>query len=1093
MGISIAQYRIVIGLFHCCKLVTSSTTLSFRLLTLNMFFLCFVVVQLLLSSGIEPNPGPSCTGLKLCHVNIRSLSRSKVKAIQCHLASIYDIITISETHLQNSVSNDVVNIPGFHDIIRKDRPEMGGGVAVYIRENISYKRLVVYEQQNLEVLWIQINTIEGKIVLGTIYRPPDKPGGPPPLQFWSDIDSVLNDIKADGFKYIFLLGDINADFNTVNGKRLRDLCIGQNLHCLIHEPTRITQASSTILDQIITNALNFVKNVCVLAPVSTNDHCTVAVDLDFKIKKDAAYNRTVWDYKKADIDGLRNAYVNMDDAYIFESNDVDEVCVRWTETVLKIAKKFIPNKVILVRPKDSPWYTAALRLLKRKMLRSFNLFKKHKRLKDWLMYRSFRDDYHTKLDKAEDEYRNNIATSLTNNRNSKRWWNTVKWFLGKGGDCSYPTLNIDNNPITDSKEKAKKFNEFFLSHSNIDTSNSSLPDPPLVPPRLTCIMATESEVSDLIKSIDPSKATGSDEISPKLLNIAGDSIVPSLTKLINLSLLTCKVPQLWKEANVLPLYKKGDHSDINNYRPVSILPCASKILERIVFKNVFNYLRDDNLITPHQSGFMPGDGTINQLTYLYNVFAEALDKKKKVQVVFCDISKAFDRCWHEGILYKLKLLGIGGNVIKWFQDYLNQRYQRVVVRGQSSEKGLIQAGVPQGSVLGPLLFLAYINDLPAGIRSNIKLFADDVTLYYDFTDCDTAKDIMNADLKYIQSWADKWLMKFSPSKTKAMALSLKRSNNINNYMTLSFNNTLIENVSSHKHLGLTLTQRLDWSQHIENVLESVSKLANVLKVLKYILDRRTLETIYFSFILPKLEYGCQVYSNCGIVLSNSLENFQLGVARTVSGARKGTSHSALYNELGWEKLSQRRDTTKYKFFSKIVHKDAPEYLFELLPDTVGSRRHLRNAKDFQPIFCRTETYRNSFLPSCISQWKSYTPREHKKSFSNPLFCYGRRETSVKVAQLRMHCSKLNAHLKDLHVVDSEACACGHNVEDTNHYLLTCPLYINERNKFLLKLHNLGVNNVDGNAIIHGSMSNDSETNKAIFDSLHEYIEETDRL
>ena len=541
------------------------------------------------------------------------------------------------------------------------------------------------------------------------------------------------------------------------------------------------------------------------------------------------------------------------------------------------------------------------------------------------------------------------------------------------------------------------------------------------------------------------------------------------------------------------MYKKGDRSDINNYRPVSILPCVSKILERIVFKNVFNYFLDNKLITPHQSGFMPGDGTINQLTYLYNVFAEALDNRKKVQVVFCDISKAFDRCWHEGILYKLKVLGIGGSVIRWFQDYLKNRYQKVVVRGQSSEKGLIQAGVPQGSVLGPLLFLTYINDLPSGIQSNIKLFADDVTLYYTFTDCETAKNVIDADLQYIQSWADKWLMKFSPSKTKAMGLTLQRGNNTNNYMTLSFNNTPIENVNSHKHLGLTLTRHLDWSQHIGNILETVSQIANVLKILKYKLDRRTLETIYFSFILPKLEYGCQVYSNCGVVQSNALENFQLGVARTVSGARKGTSHSALYNELGWEKLSHRRDTIKYKFFSKIVNKDAPEYLFELLPDTVGTRRNLRNAADFQSIYCRTERYRSSFLPSCVNQWKNYTPNEHKKLFSNPLFYYGKRETSVKLAQLRMGCSKLNAHLKDLHVVDSETCACGHNMEDTSHYLLSCPLYINERNEFLIKLRNIGGNTINVHSIIHGNMFSDFETNKKLFDALHDYIEKTNRL
>ena len=709
------------------------------------------------------------------------------------------------------------------------------------------------------------------------------------------------------------------------------------------------------------------------------------------------------------------------------------------------------------------------------------------------MYRSLRDEYHQKLDSAEDEYKSKLAASLTSNRNSKRWWGTVKWFVGKGGDPSYPVLNIDNQPVSDSKEKASKFNDFFLSHCNIDTSNSSLPDDPATPPRMTCILATEKEISDLIKSIDPSKATGCDGISPQLLKLAADSIVPSLTRLINLSLQTCRVPKLWKEANVLPLFKKGDRSDINNYRPVSILPCASKILEKIIYKNVFNYLRDNKLITPHQSGFMPGDGTVNQLTYLYNVFAEALDKRKKVQVVFCDISKAFDRCWHDGILHKLQVLGIGGNVLSWFRDYLSNRYQRVIVKGQASEKGLIGAGVPQGSVLGPLLFLAYINDLPAGIRSNIKLFADDVTLYFNFTDPDLAEETVNADLQFIQSWSDQWLMKFSSSKTKSMLLSLKRGNDIAKQPTLRFDNTNLENVSSHKHLGLTFTKHLDWSEHITNILESVSLMANVLKTLKYRLDRQTLETIYFSFIRPKIEYGCQIYSNCGVVLSNCLENFQLGVARTVSGARKGTHHAKLYNELDWETLEERRQTIKFKSFSKIVDRNAPEYLFELLPGTVGSRRSLRNAANFQLLSCRTETYRSSFFPYCVKNWNKSASVEHKKPNCNPLFYYGRRETSVKLAQLRMECSKLNAHLKELHVVDSASCACGHDVEDTSHYLLFCPLYIHDRNVLIAKFNSIGMYNINAQSIINGTMFDSLEQNRLMFDALFTYIEETNRL
>ena len=202
------------------------------------------------------------------------------------------------------------------------------------------------------------------------------------------------------------------------------------------------------------------------------------------------------------------------------------------------------------------------------------------------------------------------------------------------------------------RSKAEAFNDFFLSHASIDTSNAKLPEDSNFEIRLDSIVASEQEILDLIKSLDTTKATGPDGIGPRLLYEAGYTIVPSLTKLINLCLSSAQVPQMWKHANVMPLFKKGDSSKLNNYRPVSLLSCTSKILECIVFKTVFNYLRDNNILTSHQSGFQPGDSTVNQLAYLYHVFSHALDRKKDVRIVFCDISKAFDRVWHEGLLFK---------------------------------------------------------------------------------------------------------------------------------------------------------------------------------------------------------------------------------------------------------------------------------------------------------------------------------------------------------------------------------------------------------------------------------------------------------
>ena len=923
-------------------------------------------------------------------------------------------------------------------------------------------------------------------------------GAPSSVEFWNDLEAVFDEIKSSCFKYYYVLGDLNSDPNTIHGQRLINFCLRQNMCCLVDEPTRITSTSATVLDQIITNAPTFVKKVEVLPPVSTNDHCTVSAKLNFKIAKESAYTRLVWQYNKADDEGFRKALNETDFSTVFDSHDIDNCCLKWTERFLNIARSFIPNKIVTIRPNDSPWYSNALRLLKRKMNRMFNIFKRTNNSRHWDKYGLLRTEYQQNLDEAEANYKKNLSFSLSNAKCSKKWWSTVKWLIGKGGDTSYPVLNCNNSAVTDNKEKACKFNDFFLSHSTIDTTNATLPNDPLNQVQFDFISAKENEVADLLKCIDTSKATGPDNISPKMLKMAGNSIVASLTKLINMSLSTGSVPKSWKEANVIPLFKKGDRSDINNYRPVSILPTLSKILEKIVFKNLFNYLRDKNLLTPHQSGFRPGDSTVNQLSYLYHVFANALDNKKNLRIVFCDISKAFDRCWHKGILYKLRCLGVGGTMLEWFQDYLSNRQQKVLLRGQSSERGLIQAGVPQGSVLGPLLFLIYINDLPNIVVSNIKLFADDATVYIDFSDSEHAANILNQDMSHIQDWADQWLVKFSPAKTKSMTLSFKHENNIPN---INFNDVTLENVESHKHLGLTLTHNLTWKLHINNLLQSVSPMADVLKKLKYIVDRKSLENIYFSFLRPKMEYCSHIWDNCNKRESDLLENFQLDIARTVAGARRGTSHQAIYDELGWKTLAFRRESLKLKQFAKMEEGKAPPYLCQLLPAKVGGSRALRNKNNLQLFKCRTQTFKNSFIPSTTKLWNTLDETNRNviyasellKYQSNKLFEYGIRETGIKHAQLRMKCSKLNAHLFALHVIDSPECSCGFDNEDTNHFLLQCPLYDHERNIIMMELTDLGLNDINVDLLLYGKQDKDVNFNINIFSIVHAFIEETDRL
>ena len=234
-----------------------------------------------------------------------------------------------------------------------------------------------------------------------------------------------------------------------------------------------------------------------------------------------------------------------------------------------------------------------------------------------------------------------------------------------------------------------------------------------------------------------------------MIQLAGDSILRPLNIIFSNIIKSGSYPESWKLANVTPIHKKLDKQFIKDYRPISLLPICAKIFERILFNSLFNYLMSNGLISSNQSGFRPGDSTVNQLLYLVHQIHHALDNKNEVRSIFLDISKAFDKVWHCGLLFKLKQNGISGELLQLFSSYLSNRKQRVILNGKASQWGDIEAGVPQGYVLGPLLFLIYINDLENGIKSKIKFFADDTSLFSIVIDPVTSANDLNHDLKLI--------------------------------------------------------------------------------------------------------------------------------------------------------------------------------------------------------------------------------------------------------------------------------------------------------------------------------------------------------
>ena len=386
-----------------------------------------------------------------------------------------------------------------------------------------------------------------------------------------------------------------------------------------------------------------------------------------------------------------------------------------TKSFLKIAKDTIPNKLVTVRPHDKPWYSNVLRCKRREMLKLYGKAKIKMDPQSWLACKHIRNEYFNDIRDAKVTFDESKLQLLINEeKNSKQWWKVLKQVNNCGpANDSIPPLDTAGSVVTDNREKANVFNNFFLEASKLDDANTDIPCARRVLDYnlLTDIVITENEVLDQLSILDSSKSYGPDQVPPKLLKEGRQEIYKSLCRLFNISLESSKVPNLWKKSNVVPIFKKGDASTVSNYRPISLLSVVNKIMERIISKHIYNYLKDNYILTDLESGFQPGRSTTTQLVEVYHEFCKAVQSEKEIRVVFLDISKAFDRVWHEGLLHKLYLSGIDGNLLAWLTDHLKDRQQRVVVGGQHSNWGTITAGVPQGGVLGPLNFLIYINDI----------------------------------------------------------------------------------------------------------------------------------------------------------------------------------------------------------------------------------------------------------------------------------------------------------------------------------------------------------------------------------------------
>ena len=548
-------------------------------------------------------------------------------------------------------------------------------------------------------------------------------------------------------------------------------------------------------------------------------------------------------------------------------------------------------------------------------------------------------------------------------------------------------LHINNSVIVDNKQIADAFNEYFVqigpklaaevcdptsqftnSSGTQDCSNSYLG------PRFVFSQINQINVATSLRRLKVSKATGMDNIPAKILKISADIIAPSLTAIFNLSLNSCTYIDEWKKARITPIFKSEDRQKCDNYRPISILPIISKIFEKEVFDQLYEHLSQNLLLSKYQSGFRPKHSTMSALIQMCDQWLENMDNGMLNGVVFLDIRKAFDSIDHSILLKKMnEQFGIYRAELKWFESYLTKRQQVCFINGHTSSPRQITCGVPQGSILGPLLFLLYINDMPNCLKSTTPcLYADDTEIFASSFDYDTLVKNLNDDLKNIHTWLTKNKLQHHPTKTKLMFIGSPY--NLKNRIgeaTVFFGGKPVPLTHSFESLGVEIDENLNWEKHIDKICKKASAGIGAIKRAKPYVDINTLQTIYKALVQPYFNYCSTLWGNCGKLLQDKLQRFQSRAARVITGATYDVRSLDILNALSWETLDNRRNKSKAVFMYKVLNDHAAPGLKESLHkrNVTQNTYNLRNSEnDLTLPKPRTEYLKRSFKYSGVMLW-----------------------------------------------------------------------------------------------------------------------------
>ena len=655
---------------------------------------------------------------------------------------------------------------------------------------------------------------------------------------------------------------------------------------MVNFPTRTPDCDShspTLLDFFLSSDTGFCSTMA-FPPLGNSDHVAVSVSIDFPTnsQRDVPFHRIAYDYSRADWDGLRDHLRDVPWKDIFKlgaSAAAGEFC-EWVQVGTDV---FIRHRKYQVKPHSSPCFSAASAAAIVHRNHFFRLYQREKSSDPKVKFRQASNRCKRVLEAAKLAYANKTKESITSQKlGSRDFWRIANSVLEKGKSAIPPLFN-GQEVLSSASDKAKLFPKNFSIKSNLDDSGISLPVfPSRTNLKLHSISVTPKMVRKVVMNLDLSKASGPDCFPMVVLKNCDPELSYILAELFNKCLKKSCFPDCWKVSSVVPVFKNvGERSTAKNYGHVSLLSVVSKVFEKLVNNRIVDHLEKCGFFSDSQYGFRSSRSTADLLTVVSDRIARAFNRSGATRAVALDISKAFDRVWHAGLFHKLKSYY---QIFGLISSFLGNRRLRIVLDGKSSQEYPVNARVPQVSILGPTLFLLYINDLPDNVICDIAIYADDTTLY---SKCDRASDLwqqlelaseLESDLRDTVDWGKKWLVDFNARKTQLV--SFDRSNN-NGSIDVKMGGSILEEKSSFKMLGLIFSSKLDWISYIISIAKTASKkIGALIRSMKFLSPEVALY-LYKSTIRPCMEYCCHVWAGTPSCYLELLDKLQKRICKIV--------------------------------------------------------------------------------------------------------------------------------------------------------------------------------------------------------------------